>query len=35
MKTLIIEIIEPGRIAELITVSKIFCDQPDIVAIGK
>ncbi|OIN96597.1 MAG: electron transfer flavoprotein subunit alpha [Deltaproteobacteria bacterium CG1_02_45_11] len=35
MKTLIIEIIEPKRIAELVTVSKIFCDQPDIVAVGK
>lgn len=35
MKTLIIETIEQTRIAELVTVSKIFGDKPDIVAIGK
>ncbi len=35
MKTLIIEIIEPGRIGELLTVSKCFGDKADIVALGK
>ena len=35
MKTLIIEIIDPNRLGELITVSKQFCDTPDIVALGK
>ena len=34
MKTLIVEIIEPKRLGELVTVSKKFCDRPDIVAIG-
>jgi len=34
MKTLIIEIIEPKRLGELVTVSREFCDQPDIVAVG-
>ena len=35
MKTLIIEIIEPARLGELVTVSKTFCDSPDIVALGE
>jgi|GEM_PF-1742726 len=35
MKTLIIEIIEFNRIAELVTVSRKFCDQPDIVGLGR
>ncbi len=34
MKTLIVEIIEPNRLGELVTVSKEFCDVPDIVALG-
>jgi electron transfer flavoprotein alpha subunit len=34
MKTLIVEIIEPKRIGELVTVGKKFCDKPDIVALG-
>ncbi len=34
MKTLIVEIIEPNRLGELVTVSKEFCDEPDIVALG-
>ena len=34
MKTLIVEIIEPNRLGELMTASRKFCDQPDIVAIG-
>ena len=34
MKTLIIEIIEPNRLGELVTVSKLFCDRPDFVALG-
>ncbi len=34
MKTLIVEIIEPKRIGELVTVSRKFCDKPDIVALG-
>ncbi|QTA92892.1 electron transfer flavoprotein subunit alpha/FixB family protein [Desulfonema magnum] len=34
MKTLIVEIIEPKRLGELVTVSKEFCDTPDIVALG-
>ncbi|RLC31259.1 MAG: electron transfer flavoprotein subunit alpha/FixB family protein [Deltaproteobacteria bacterium] len=35
MKTLIIEIIEPNRLGELVTVSKMFCDRPDLVALGE
>lgn len=35
MKTLIIETIEPNRLGELVTVSKTFCDVPDLVALGK
>ena len=35
MKTLIVETIEPNKLGEIVTVSKIFCDQPDLVAIGK
>lgn len=35
MKTLIIEIIEPNRLGELVTVSKTFCDKPDLVALGE
>jgi len=35
MKTLIIEIIEPIRLGELVTVSKAFCDTPDVVALGE
>lgn len=35
MKTLIIELLEPSRIAELFTVSKIFSNSPDIVALGE
>ncbi len=34
MKTLIIEIIEPKRLGELVTVSREFCEQPDLVAVG-
>ncbi|BBO79468.1 electron transfer flavoprotein subunit alpha [Desulfosarcina ovata subsp. sediminis] len=34
MKTLIIEIIEPKRLGELVTVSREFCEKPDIVAVG-
>jgi len=34
MKTLIIEIVEPKRLGELLTVSRKFCDQPDIVVVG-
>jgi len=34
MKTLIVEIIEPKRLGELVTASRKFCDQPDIVAVG-
>lgn len=34
MKTLIVEIIEPKRLGELVTVSKKFCNEPDIVALG-
>jgi len=35
MKTLIIEIIDPSRLGELVTVSKQFCDIPDIIALGE
>ena len=35
MKTLIVEIVEPTRLGELVTVSKVFCDTPDIVALGE
>lgn len=35
MKTLIVEIIEPNRLGELVTVSKTFCDIPDLVSLGK
>jgi electron transfer flavoprotein alpha subunit len=35
VKTLIVEVIEPNRLGELVTVSKIFSDNPDIVAIGE
>ena len=35
MKTLIVETIEPNKIGELVTVSKIFCEKPDILAIGE
>ncbi len=35
MKTLIVEIIEPNRLGELVTVSKTFCDKPDLVALGQ
>ncbi|BBO77884.1 electron transfer flavoprotein subunit alpha [Desulfosarcina widdelii] len=34
MKTLIIEMIEPKRLGELVTVSREFCEKPDIVAVG-
>jgi electron transfer flavoprotein alpha subunit len=34
MKTLIVEIIEPKRLGELVTVSREFCEKPDIVAVG-
>ena len=34
MKTLIVDIIEPNRLGELMTASRKFCEQPDIVAIG-
>ncbi|MGB5159210.1 electron transfer flavoprotein subunit alpha/FixB family protein [Desulfobacterium sp. N47] len=35
MKTLIVEVIDPAKLAELVTVSKKFCGQPDVVGIGK
>jgi electron transfer flavoprotein alpha subunit len=35
MKTLIIENIDPKKIGELMTVSKKFCDLPDIIALGE
>ena len=35
MKTLIVEVVEPAKLAELVTVSKKFCDQPDVVGLGK
>lgn len=35
MKTLIIERIEPKRLGELVTVSGLFGDRPDIVALGE
>ena len=34
MKTLIVEMVEPKRLGELMTVSREFCEKPDIVAIG-
>ncbi|BBO88121.1 electron transfer flavoprotein subunit alpha/FixB family protein [Desulfosarcina ovata] len=34
MRTLIVEMIEPKRLGELVTVSREFCEQPDIVAVG-
>lgn len=34
MKTLIVDIIEPNRLGELMTVSRKVCDRSDIVAIG-
>ena len=35
MKTLIIENIDPKKIGELMTVSRLFCDTPDIIALGE
>ncbi|MFH0726450.1 MAG: electron transfer flavoprotein subunit alpha/FixB family protein, partial [Pseudomonadota bacterium] len=35
MKSLIIEIIDPKRIGELVTVGRIFGGAPDILALGK
>jgi len=35
MKTLIIETIDPKKIGELVTVSKKFCEIPDIIALGE
>ncbi|CCK78667.1 electron transfer flavoprotein subunit alpha/FixB family protein [Desulfobacula toluolica] len=35
MKTLIIENIDLKKIGELVTVSKQFCDAPDIIALGE
>ena len=35
MKTLIIENIDPKKIGELMTVSRLFCDIPDIIALGE
>jgi electron transfer flavoprotein alpha subunit len=35
MKSLIIEIIDPKRIGELVTVGRIFGGSPDILALGK
>ncbi len=35
MKTLIIENIDLKKIGELMTVSRQFCDTPDIIALGK
>ena len=35
MKTLIVELIEPAKLAELVTVSKKFCDQADVVGLGE
>jgi electron transfer flavoprotein alpha subunit len=35
MKTLIVEMSDPDRFGELVTVSKQFCDTPDIVVLGK
>jgi electron transfer flavoprotein alpha subunit len=34
MKTLIIENIDLKKIGELVTVSRLFCDTPDIIALG-
>ncbi|WP_300465229.1 electron transfer flavoprotein subunit alpha/FixB family protein [Desulfobacula sp.] len=34
MKTLIIENIDLKKIGELMTVSRLFCDTPDIIALG-
>lgn len=34
MKTLIIETIDPKKIGELVTVSRKFCETPDILALG-
>ena len=34
MKTLIVETLDPARLGELYTVSKYFCEVPDLVAIG-
>ncbi len=35
MKTLIVEIVDPNRLGELVTASKVFGDTPDLVAIGE
>lgn len=35
MKTLIIETIDLKKIGELMTVSRLFCDSPDIIAVGE
>ncbi len=35
MKTLIIETIDPKKIGELVTVSKKFCETPDMIALGE
>ena len=34
MKTLIVESIDLKKLGELVTVSKKFCDKPDIIALG-
>jgi electron transfer flavoprotein alpha subunit len=34
MKTLIVEVIDPNKLGELVTVSRMFCDKPDLVALG-
>ena len=35
MKTLIVEIPEENRIGELVTVSKAFCEKPDLLVLGE
>ncbi|SPD73822.1 Electron transfer flavoprotein subunit alpha [uncultured Desulfobacterium sp.] len=35
MKTLIVEKIDQNRLGELVTVSRLFCEKPDLVALGE
>lgn len=35
MKTLIVDILDDNRLGELVTVSKTFCEKPDLLVIGE
>jgi electron transfer flavoprotein alpha subunit len=35
MKTLIVEVIDANKLGELLTVSRVFCDKPDLLAVGQ